>query len=85
MVDRLCGSLAEPFSLGLYELFCLLRYMLRDMVLILCLVLPWVMSFHANGLLDDKVLMIKFLDDKVLMIEFFRYLYFRMLGDVAFI
>ena len=43
------------------------------------------MSFHTNGQLDDNVLMIKFLDDKVLMIEFFRYLYFRMLGDVALI
>ena len=59
--------------------------MLRDMVLILCLLLPWVMSFHTNGQLDDNVLMIKFLDDKVLLIEFFRYLNFRMLGDVALI
>ena len=40
------------------------------MVLILSLLLPGVISFHTNAVLDDKVLMIKFFDDKVFMIEF---------------
>ena len=40
------------------------------MVLILCVLLPGVIGFHINAVLDDKVLMMKFFDDKVFMIEF---------------
>ena len=40
------------------------------MVLILSLLLPGVIAFLTNAVLDDKVLMIKFFDDKVFMIEF---------------